>query len=134
MKKLLVLGTLILSINAIAAGTSELESRFNELEKQYNLLMQKEEQKFAAEKKIAEEAQATLAKQKQMYNELAAKVTKLNQIKDIKFYKEQYEELSKKYQVVLKELEGQMAEQQAIINRFKQLEALKAGNTVKKAK
>lgn len=134
MKKLLVLGTLILSINAVAAGTSELESRFNELEKQYNLLMQKEEQKFAAEKKIAEEAQATLTKQKQMYNELAAKVSKLNQIKDIKFYKEQYEELSKKYQVVLKDLEGQMAEQQAIINRFKQLEALKAGNTVKKAK
>lgn len=130
MKKLVLLGTLALSLNVLAAEANEFESRFNALEKEYSLLMQKEQQKFDAEKKVAEQAQATLAKQKEMYAQLSAKVAKLNEIKDIKFYKEQYEELAKKYQTVLKELESQMAEQQGIINRFKQLEALKVGNTV----
>lgn len=130
MKKLVLLGTLALSLNVLAAEANEFESRFNALEKEYSLLMQKEQQKFDAEKKVAEQAQGTLAKQKEMYAQLSAKVAKLNEIKDIKFYKEQYEELAKKYQTVLKELESQMAEQQGIINRFKQLEALKVGNTV----
>lgn len=128
MKKLLVVGTLLLSASAMAAGqTSNLEARFNGLEKEYNLLMQKEQAKFNAEKKVAQEAQATLAKQKEMYNQLSAKIAKLQNIKDIKFYKEQYEGLAKKYQVILKDLESQMAQQQAIINRFKALEALKLG-------
>lgn len=127
MKKIVLFGALILSLNAMAEGTDELEARFKGLEQQYTQLMQKEQQKFDAEKKIAEQAEVTLAKQKQMYSELSAKVKKIKEVEDIKFYKEQYEELGRKYQTVLKELEGQMASQQAIIDRFKQLEALKLG-------
>lgn len=125
MKKLLVLGTIVLSASLMAAEVDELEARFKGLEQEYNLLIQKEQEKFDTEKKIAEGAQATLAKQRELYNQLSGKVAKLNQIKDVKFYKEQYSDLAGKYQAALKELEGQMKEQESLINRFRQLEALK---------
>ena len=47
----------------------------------------------------------------------------------MKFYKEQYGELASKYQAALKDLEAQMKEQENIINRFRQLEALKTNKS-----
>ena len=128
MKKLLVLGTIVLSASLMGAEVNDLEARFKGLEQEYNMLMQKETEKFNMEKKIAETAEATLAKQKDLYSQLSAKVAKLNQIKDVKFYKDQYSELATKYQTALKDLDGQMKEQENIINRFRQLEALKTSN------
>ena len=128
MKKLLVLGTIVLSASLMGAEVNDLEARFKGLEQEYNMLMQKETEKFNMEKKIAETAEATLAKQKDLYSQLSAKVAKLNQIKDVKFYKDQYSELAGKYQAALKDLDGQMKEQENIINRFRQLEALKTSN------
>ena len=128
MKKLLVLGTIVLSASLMGAEVNDLEARFKGLEQEYNMLMQKETEKFNMEKKIAETAEATLAKQKDLYSQLSAKVAKLNQIKDVKFYKDQYSELATKYQAALKDLDGQMKEQENIINRFRQLEALKTSN------
>ena len=128
MKKLLVLGTIILSASTFASGvTTEFENRFNSLEQEYKMLVQKEEEKYNSEKQIAEIAKATLAKQKDLYNQISVKTAKLSQIKDVKFYKEQYSELAKKYQDALKELEGQMKEQENIIGRFQQLQAVKEG-------
>lgn len=91
------------------------------------MLMQKEDERYNSEKQIAETAKATLAKQRELYNQISTKAGKLGQIKDVKFYKEQYGELAKKYQDALKELEGQMKEQESIINRFQQLQAVKEG-------
>ena len=128
MKKLLVLGTILLSAAAYSDGvTSEFESRFNGLEQEYQMLMNKENERYNAEKQTAETAKATLAKQRELYNQISAKSAKLGQIKDVKFYKEQYGELAKKYQDALKELDGQMREQESIINRFQQLQAVKEG-------
>lgn len=129
MKKLLVLGTIVLSASMMGAEVDNLEARFKGLEQEYNLLIQKEQEKFNTEKKIAEVAQSTLAKQREIYNQLSEKVAKLNQIKDVKFYKEQYGELASKYQAALKDLEAQMKEQENIINRFRQLEALKTNKS-----
>lgn len=129
MKKLLVLGTIVLSASMMGAEVDNLEARFKGLEQEYNLLIQKEQEKFNTEKKIAEVAQSTLAKQRELYNQLSEKVAKLNQIKDVKFYKEQYGELVSKYQAALKDLEAQMKEQENIINRFRQLEALKTNKS-----
>lgn len=129
MKKLLVLGTIVLSASMMGAEVDNLEARFKGLEQEYNLLIQKEQEKFNTEKKIAEVAQSTLAKQRELYNQLSEKVAKLNQIKDVKFYKEQYGELASKYQAALKDLEAQMKEQENIINRFRQLEALKTNKS-----
>lgn len=128
MKKLLVLGTILLSAAAYSDGvTSEFENRFNGLEQEYQMLMNKENERYNAEKQTAETAKATLAKQRELYNQISAKSAKLGQIKDVKFYKEQYGELAKKYQDALKELDGQMREQESIINRFQQLQAVKEG-------
>lgn len=129
MKKLLVLGTIVLSASMMGAEVDNLEARFKGLEQEYNLLIQKEQEKFDTEKKIAEAAQSTLAKQRELYNQLSEKASKLNQIKDMKFYKEQYGELASKYQAALKDLEAQMKEQENIINRFRQLEALKTNKS-----
>lgn len=129
MKKLLVLGTIVLSASMMGAEVDNLEARFKGLEQEYNLLIQKEQEKFNTEKKIAEVAQSTLAKQRELYNQLSEKVAKLNQMKDVKFYKEQYGELVSKYQAALKDLEAQMKEQENIINRFRQLEALKTNKS-----
>lgn len=129
MKKLLVLGTIVLSASMMGAEVDNLEARFKGLEQEYNLLIQKEQEKFNTEKKIAEVAQSTLAKQREIYNQLSEKVAKLNQMKDVKFYKEQYGELASKYQAALKDLEAQMKEQENIINRFRQLEALKTNKS-----
>ena len=128
MKKLLVAGTILLSASAFSTGvTAEFESRFNTLEQEYKMLMQKEDERYNSEKQIAETAKATLAKQRELYNQISTKAGKLGQIKDVKFYKEQYGELAKKYQDALKELEGQMKEQESITNRFQQLQAVKEG-------
>jgi len=129
MKKLLVLGTIVLSASMMGAEVDNLEARFKGLEQEYSLLIQKEQEKFNTEKKIAEVAQSTLAKQREIYNQLSEKVAKLNQMKDVKFYKEQYGELVSKYQAALKDLEAQMKEQENIINRFRQLEALKTNKS-----
>ena len=129
MKKLLVLGTIVLSASMMGAEVDNLEARFKGLEQEYNLLIQKEQEKFNTEKKIAEAAQSTLAKQRELYNQLSEKAAKLNQMKDVKFYKEQYGELVSKYQAALKDLEAQMKEQENIINRFRQLEALKTNKS-----
>lgn len=130
MKKLLVLGTIVLSASMMGAEVDNLEARFKGLEQEYNLLIQKEQEKFNTEKKIAEVAQSTLAKQREIYNQLSEKVAKLNQMKDVKFYKEQYGELVSKYQAALKDLEAQMKEQENIINRFRQLEAIKVNKKI----
>ena len=103
MKKLLVAGTILLSASAFSTGvTAEFESRFNTLEQEYKMLMQKEDERYNSEKQIAETAKATLAKQRELYNQISTKAGKLGQIKDVKFYKEQYGELAKKYQDALK--------------------------------
>lgn len=133
MKKILVVGALVLSVtNLMADGSQEVEARFNGLEQEFQLLMEKEQAKYNEEKVAAANAQKTLAKQKQVYAQLTAKVQQLNKIKDIKFYKSDYEGLANKFNGVLKELEGQMKEQQAIIDRFKQVEALRAGMSTDK--
>ena len=105
MKKLLVAGTILLSASAFSTGvTAEFESRFNTLEQEYKMLMQKEDERYNSEKQIAETAKATLAKQRELYNQISTKSAKLGQIKDVKFYKEQYGELAKKYQDALREI------------------------------
>lgn len=103
MKKLLVAGTILLSASAFSTGvTAEFESRFNTLEQEYKMLMQKEDERYNSEKQIAETAKATLAKQRELYNQISTKAGKLGQIKDVKFYKEQYGELAKNTKMHLK--------------------------------
>ena len=117
MKKRFVPGTILGSKSAFSTGvTAEFESRFNTLEQEYKMLMQKEDERYNSEKQIAETAKATLAKQRELYNQISTKSAKLGQIKDVKFYQD-----------ALRELEGQMKEQESIINRFQQLQAVKEG-------
>ena len=50
MKKLLVAGTILLSASAFSTGvTAEFESRFNTLEQEYKMLMQKEDERYKSQ-------------------------------------------------------------------------------------
>ena len=104
MKKLVALGFIVGSL-AYAGDLSNLEATYQGLEQEYNLLMQKEQEKFNEEKKIAEAAKATLAKQQEMYAMLENKVAQLNSVANTRFYKDNYEGLANKYQGLMVKLE-----------------------------
>lgn len=129
MKKLVVLGFIVGSL-AYAGDLSNLEATYQGLEQEYNLLMQKEQEKFNEEKKIAEAAKATLAKQQEMYAMLENKVAQLNSVANTRFYKDNYEGLANKYQGLMVKLEKEMAESQEIITKFESLQALKDGKLI----
>lgn len=135
MKKLLTVGALMLCVTSLMANENvgeeiiiegkTLQEQFSGLENEFQQLLKREQSKYNEEKAAAAMATKTLAKQKEMYSQLSLKVVQLDQIKQIKFYKSEYDKLAKKYREVLKELEVQMKEQQDIIDRFNQIEALR---------
>ena len=53
-----------------------------------------------------------------MYEEISEKEKRILSVKDSKFYKDQYQELAKKYAEAKKELEADMLKQEEIISIF----------------
>lgn len=129
MKKIITLfGTLLITISAFAVSADDFEVQMKSLEKEYQLLLKKEDQRYAEEKEIAETAATVLAGQKDLYKSVTASLNELQQMGKYVFYKDDYNQLLEKYKIILTDIQKSMNEQQIIIDNFKQIQAEKEGN------
>ncbi|MHD0318374.1 adhesion protein FadA [Fusobacterium sp. THCT1E2] len=129
MKKIITLfGTLLITISAFAVSADDFEVQMKSLEKEYQFLLKKEDQRYAEEKEIAETAATVLAGQKDLYKSVTASLNELQQMGKYVFYKDDYNQLLEKYKIILTDIQKSMNEQQIIIDNFKQIQAEKEGN------
>lgn len=124
MKKLLVLGTLLLSVAAMAES-ADLTAELEALNAEYQSLANQENARFDEEKAQAEAARAALQKNEKIFADLTARANKLSNEAATKFYKDQYEKLAAKYDKALKQLSQEMEQQQAVIQDFEKIKALR---------
>lgn len=104
-----------------------LEKAYESLEKEYANLIKKEENFFKAKENAAIAAQSKLNQQKALYEEISRKEQQINNVKNVRFYKEQYASLSQKYKQVMQELNIEMNKQRGIINEYVRLKNIKEG-------
>lgn len=129
MKKIITLiGTLLITISAFSASTVDFEAQMKSLEKEYQLLLKKEDQRYAQERQIAETASSVLTGQKDLYKSVNASLNELQQMGKYVFYKDEYNQLVAKYQTILSDIQNSMNDQQMIIDNFKQIQLEKEGN------
>ena len=129
MKKIItLLGTLLITISSFAVSADDFEVQMKSLEKEYQLLLQKEDQRYVEEKEIAETAATVLTGQKDLYKSVTASLNELQQMGKYVFYKDDYNQLLEKYKIILTDIQKSMNEQQSIIDNFKQIQAEKEGN------
>lgn len=129
MKKIITLiGTLLITISAFSASTVDFEAQMKSLEKEYQLLLKKENQRYAQERQIAETASSVLTGQKDLYQSVNASLNELQQMGKYVFYKDEYNQLVAKYQTILSDIQKSMNDQQMIIDNFKQIQLEKEGN------
>lgn len=112
--------------NPVAAPQS-LEKTYESLEREYVNLIKKEEEFFKSKENAAIAAQTKLNQQKALYEEIFQKEQQMNNVKNVRFYKEQYASLSQKYKQVMQELNIEMNEQRRIINEYVKLKNIKEG-------
>lgn len=129
MKKIItLLGTLLITISSFAVSADDFEVQMKSLEKEYQLLLQKEDQRYVEEKEIAETAATVLTGQKDLYKSVTASLNELQQMGKYVFYKDDYNQLLEKYKIILTDIQKSMNKQQIIIDNFKQIQAEKEGN------
>ena len=105
MKKIITLiGTLLITISAFSASTVDFEAQMKSLEKEYQLLLKKEDQRYAQERQIAETASSVLTGQKDLYKSVNASLNELQQMGKYVFYKDEYNKLVAKYQSILSDI------------------------------
>lgn len=108
-------------------STQNLEKVYENLEREYTNLIKKEEEFFKAKENAAIAAQEKLNQQKALYEEIAKKEQQINNVKNVRFYKEQYASLSQKYKQVMQQLNMEMNDQKRIINEYVKLKNIKEG-------
>lgn len=125
MKKVLLVMGLVLSTAAFA-DSANLLNELQALDAEYQNLASQEQARFEQEKAQADAAQQALARNENLYAQLTARAEKLSSEADTKFYKDQYEELAKKYERALKELNEEMNGQKKVIQDFQKIQQLRA--------
>ena len=127
MKKVFLVCALLSTVAMAAPEQGGVEVRFNQLENQYNALKQKEAALFTQKEQQAIAAQKKLEEQQALYNDVTAKQQQLEEIKNVRFYKEQYSSLANKYGAIRKELEKEMKQNETVVAEFTQLQQIKGG-------
>ena len=127
MKKILILtGALMLSAATFSAGDiKDFQTQMNVLEKEFQTLLQKEDQKYAQERARAASAGKELEAQRELSKKISKSLNELQQMKSSVFYKTEYDTLVAKYQTTLRELDSVMKQEQDIIANFNRIEASK---------
>ena len=127
MKKVFLACALLSTVAMAAPEQGGVEVRFNQLENQYNALKQKEAALFTQKEQQAIAAQKKLEEQQALYNDVTAKQQQLEEIKNVRFYKEQYSSLANKYGAIRKELEKEMKQNKMVVAEFTKLQQIKGG-------
>lgn len=116
MKKILI--GCILALSAVSYSATNVMSTLEQLELNLQQLEAEERAMYNQRKAEAEEAERTLTSQRKVYAEIVEKEKTIQNVKDNRFYKAQYQELAKKYEQAKKELEADMRKQEEIISIF----------------
>ncbi len=133
MKKVGILFVLLsaLSFSAASAKSSKTASaqtvvgRFNQLEAEYERLVNMENQEYNKLKANADAAASKLAEKEAQKAQLEERISKVEAASETKAFKAQYDELAKQYKAVAKSLDTEIKSLRATVENFAAIEALK---------
>ena len=136
MKKVGILFVLLsaLSFSANSAKTTKttktrttktVTGRFNQLEAEYERLVNMENQEYSKLKANAEAAANRLAEKQAQKAQIEERIAKIEAAADSKAFKAQYSELAKQYKTVVKALDSEIKSLNTTVENFAAIEALK---------
>ena len=133
MKKVGILFVLLsaLSFSAASAKSSKTASaqtvvgRFNQLEAEYERLVNMENQEYNKLKANADAAASKLAEKEAQKAQIEERIAKIEAAADSKAFKAQYSELAKQYKAVVKALDSEIKSLSTTVENFAAIEALK---------
>ena len=99
--------------------------RFNQLEAEYERLVNMENQEYSKLKANAEAAANRLAEKQAQKAQLEERISKVEAASETKAFKAQYAELAKQYKAVAKSLDTEIKSLRATVENFAAIEALK---------
>ena len=130
MKKVL-LGCILLAASITTFAESNVLSTLEQLELNFQQLEAEEKAMYEKRKSEAEEAQRTLAQQREMYQKIITQEKRIADVKGNRYYKDQYNQLAKKYAESKRVLEEDMRKQEEIINLFEMIKQRKGERFMK---
>ena len=119
--KKVLLGCILLAASITTFAESNVLSTLEQLELNFQQLEAEEKAMYEKRKSEAEEAQRTLAQQREMYQKIITQEKRIADVKGNRYYKDQYNQLAKKYADSKKVLEEDMRKQEEIINLFEMI-------------
>ena len=120
MRKVL-LGCFLFTASITIFADTNVLSTLEQLELNFQQLEAEEKAMYEKRKSEAEEAQRTLAQQREMYQQIITQEKRIADVKGNRYYKDQYNQLAKKYSDAKKVLEEDMKKQEEIINLFEMI-------------
>ena len=99
--------------------------RFNQLEAEYERLVNMENQEYSKLKANAEEAANRLAEKQAQKAQIEERIAKIEAAADSKAFKAQYAELAKQYEAVAKALDTEIKSLNTTVENFAAIESLK---------
>lgn len=120
MRKVL-LGCFLFTASITIFAETNVLSTLEQLELNFQQLEAEEKAMYEKRKSEAEEAQRTLAQQREMYQQIITQEKRIADVKGNRYYKDQYNQLAKKYSDAKKVLEEDMKKQEEIINLFEMI-------------
>ena len=133
MKKVGILFVLLSALSFSAASSKSSKTttnqtvtgRFNQLEAEYERLVNMENQEYSKLKANAEAASNKLAEKEAQKAQIEERIAKIEAAADSKAFKAQYSELAKQYKAVVKALDSEIKTLSTRVENFAAIEALK---------
>ena len=105
--------------------TQSVSGRFNQLEAEYERLVNMENQEYNKLKANAEVAANKLAEKEAQKAQIEERIAKIEAAADSKAFKAQYADLAKQYKAVVKALDSEIKTLSTRVENFAAIEALK---------
>ena len=133
MKKVGILFVLLSALSFSAASSKTTTSqtvtgRFNQLEAEYERLVNMENQEYNKLKANADAAATRLAEKEAQKAKIEERIAKIEAAADSKVFKAEYSDLVKQYKAVVKALDSEIKTLSTTVENFAAIQALKEGN------
>ena len=133
MKKVGILFVLLSALSFSAASSKSSKTttnqtvtgRFNQLEAEYERLVNMENQEYSKLKANAEAASNKLAEKEAQKAQIEERIAKIEAAADSKAFKAQYSDLAKQYKAVVKALDSEIKSLRTKVENFDAIKSLK---------
>ena len=105
--------------------TQTVTGRFNQLEAEYERLVNMENQEYNKLKENADAAATTLAEKEAQKAQIEERIAKIEAAADSKAFKAQYSDLAKQYKAVVKALDSEIKSLRTKVENFNAIKSLK---------